>query len=191
MLHIVLIREAEFSWQDMESSLTDSGHRVTELEADVMLPERIARLVPDVIIIAASSPSRDVLEHVCVVSRDTPRPIVMFTNDGSNESISGAIKAGVSAYVVDGFHPNRLAPIMGVARARFEAEQSLKNELDLTKVRLKERQLVEKAKGILMRERHCDEETAYQCLRKSAMDNNKRIGDVAAQLIQAHQMLHG
>lgn len=191
MLHIVLIREAEFSWREMESALTASGHRVTELEADVMLPELIARLIPDVIIIAASSPSRDVLEHVCVVSRDTPRPIVMFTNDGSNESISGAIKAGVSAYVVDGFHPNRLAPIMGVAQARFEAEQSLKNELDLTKVRLKERQLVEKAKGIVMRERHCDEETAYQCLRKSAMDNNKRIGDIAAQLIQAHQMLHG
>lgn len=191
MLHIVLIRDADFSWQEIEESLSSSGHRVTTVESDVMLSDRIARLVPDVIIIAAESPTRDVLEQVCVVSRDTPRPIVMFTNDGSNESIGNAIKAGVSAYVVDGFQPHRLAPIMDVARARFDAEQSLKHELDLTKVRLKERQLVEKAKGILMRERQCDEETAYQHLRKSAMDRNQRIGEIASQLIQAHQLLHG
>lgn len=191
MLHVVLIRDADFSWQEMVSSLSASGHRVTELDPDVMLPERVARLMPDVLIIAAESPSRDILEQICVVSRDTPRPIVMFTNDGSNESIGNAIKAGVSAYVVDGFQPHRLAPIMDVARARFEAEQSLRQELGVAQVRLKERQLVEKAKGLLMRERGMDEETAYQCLRKTAMDNNQRIGEVASHLIQAHQMLHG
>ena len=191
MMNVLLLRDEACAWLSLAEALTAAGYKVTELEPDMRLQDHVARLAPDAIIVATDSPSRDMLEQICVVSRDTPRPIVMFTEDGSNEGITRAIQAGVSAYVVDGCQPHRLAPILEVARARFEAEQGLKRELESAQTRLKERQLVDRAKGILMKQRGMDEESAYRALRKMAMDSNQRIGAVASHLIEAHQLLHG
>jgi response regulator NasT len=159
------------------------------VESPVELFDRVAEHKPDVILIDTESPSRDVLEQLAAMSSSAPRPVVMFTGDSQDETIRAALRAGVSAYIVDGIAPGRLDPIMRIAIERFEADQQLRAELDETRGKLEERKLVERAKGILMKQRGMSEEDAFAALRSHAMDRGIRLGDAARQLIDIAALL--
>jgi two-component system, response regulator / RNA-binding antiterminator len=174
----------------MEQALKDQGHEVLmRVATDADILDHVGRLEPDIIIVDMDSPDRDTLESMRTISRERPRPIVMFADDGDSRMISEAVHAGVSAYVVDGLRPSRLKPIMDVAIARFREFQALRTELEDTRNRLEERKLVERAKGILMRGKGMSEEDAYRALRKMAMDRNQRIGEAARNLIAVAELL--
>ena len=176
--------------RNLRGALTLSGYRVVaELQESIDLPDAVAGLKPEIIIIAADSPSRDTLEHISLTTRNAPRPVVMFTDDGEAESIRAAVKAGVSAYVVDGLAPERLRSILEVACARFEAHQEITQKLADTERQLAERKNIEKAKGLLMKRRGMSEEAAFSELRKLAMQTGKRMGEVAETLIAAEHLL--
>jgi len=159
------------------------------LSSSLELQDAVERLAPDVIIIDTESPSRDSLEHLCVMGRDRPRPIVMFADDDDAATIREAVRAGVSAYVVDGLEPERVKAIVDVACARFEEFQRLRSELAEANRKLSERKLVERAKGLLMKARGVSEDEAYQLLRSLAMNRGKRLGDVAQDVIAAVELL--
>jgi response regulator NasT len=159
------------------------------LESPLELFRRVAEHKPDIVLIDTESPSRDVLEQLAVVSSSAPRAVVLFTEDAHGATIRAALRAGVSAYIVDGIAPGRLQPIMRVAMERFEADQKLRAELEDTKGRLEERKLVERAKGILMKQRGLSEEEAFAALRSHAMDRGIRLGDAAKQLIDIAGLL--
>ncbi len=147
--------------RQLRGALTLAGyHVVAELADAIDLPDAVRGLKPHIVIVAADSPDRDTLEHISLTTRDAPRPVVMFTQDGASESIRAAVKAGVSAYVVDGLAPERLRPILEVACARFEAHQEMAAKLADTERQLAERKTVEKAKGLLMTRRGLTEEEA-------------------------------
>lgn len=168
----------------LEKALEDSGYVVIAvLRSSDNLLKHIEQQQPDVIIVDLESPNRDSLESMRIVTQHNPKPIVMFTNDADDKMISEAINAGVSAYVVDGFNESRIQPIMNVAIARFREFQALRSELEQTKSSLEERKVVEKAKGIVMAQRQCNEDEAYQLIRKLSMDNNKRIIEIAEQIV--------
>src|SRR5260221_7284671 len=164
-----------------------------EVAAAVASPLELLRAVdtvkPDVIIIDTESPSRDVLEHVVLITRDQPRPIVMFSGNDAPDAIRKAVRAGVSAYVVDGLDAARVKSIVEVAVARFDEHQRLRAELAEVNLKLSERKLVERAKGILMKTRGMDEDEAFQALRRMAMDRGKRLGEIAQQLIDMADLL--
>jgi len=168
----------------LERALKDAGYEVVAiLSSNDNLLLHIEKVQPDMIIVDLDSPSRDSLESMRIVTQHNPKPIVMFTNDTDDSMISEAINAGVSAYVVDGFNEKRIKPIMDVAIARFREFQALRNELKKTRNTLEERKIMDKAKGIIMDQRNCNEEEAYKILRKLSMENNKRIVEVAEQII--------
>ena len=168
----------------LERALKDAGYEVVAiLSSNDNLLLHIEKVQPDMIIVDLDSPSRDSLESMRIVTQHNPKPIVMFTNDTDDSMISEAINAGVSAYVVDGFNEKRIKPIMDVAIARFREFQALRNELKKTRNTLEERKTMDKAKGIIMDQRKCNEEEAYKILRKLSMENNKRIVEVAVQII--------
>ena len=129
------------------------------------------------------------LETLFAVTRSNPRPIVMFSEDRASESIREAVRAGVSAYVVDGLDASRVEPILEVAVARFEAFQNLREQLAEATLKLEERKLVERAKGLLMKARGLDEDAAYKLLRQQAMQQQLRLGEVAERLIAAADLL--
>jgi response regulator NasT len=162
---------------------------VAEISDPRKLHDEALRLSPDAIIVDTDSPSRDTLENLCSITESCPRPIVMFAHDRARESIREAVRAGVSAYVVDGLAPERITPILETAVARFEAFHAMKNELDSVKTKLSERKIVEKAKGILMKSAKLTEEDAYRALRKQAMDRNLQIVEVARQVIAVSELL--
>jgi response regulator NasT len=159
------------------------------VEAPLELLRRIEEHRPDIVLIDTESPSRDVLEQLAAVSSTAPRPVVVFTDDSEQDAIRATLRAGVSAYIVDGIAPERLAPIMRVAMERFQAEQRLRAELEETKSRLEERKLVDRAKGILMKQRNVDEDEAFALLRSLAMQRGLRLGEVARQVIDVAQLL--
>ncbi len=166
--------------------LLDAGDEVVAvLPASPDLDERIAAAAPDLIIVDAESGVRDLLEHVVLASRDTPRPIVLFTNDDDTVTAQLAIAAGVTAYIVDGLKPNRVKPVIEVALARFEREQGLRAELSEARLQLSERKLVERAKGIVMQRQGCSEEQAFGRMRKLAMERGLKLAEVAQRILDA------
>ena len=189
MLRVMVVDEDNERREVLRQGLEKAGHRVVaEVQSTVNLSRLVAEVLPDVIIIDTHSPDRDTIEHLCVISQDTPRPIVMFSADGNTEKIREAVRAGVSAYVVDGLAAQRVQPILDVAIARFEALQSLRNELEDTQSQLADRKRIDRAKGILMKAKDLTEETAYAMLRKTAMNENKKIAEVAQSVITAAEL---
>lgn len=174
----------------LKQSLIENGFEVVaHIENDFDLQAKCCEIQPDVVIIDTESPSRDTLENICVMSMHDPRPIVMFTHDGNKEQIKLATQAGVSAYVVGTIPSERLTPVIDAAVARFEEFKSLRMELSLAKSKLDERKVVERAKGLLMKQRGLDEDAAYEMLRSMAMKRNMKLADLSNQLIEAARLL--
>ena len=183
--------------RSLRIGLLESGFNlVAVLPADVFLTERLTQLQPDMVIVDAESDARDALEHVVMATRDAPRPIVMFTNDGDTSHVRDAVAAGVTAYVVAGLAPERIRPILDVAMARFQHEQGLRrelaetrSELDELSAELRERKLIERAKGLLMQRQGLGEAEAYARLRKAAMDKGLKLAEVAQRMLDVADLL--
>ncbi|MDA8231682.1 MAG: ANTAR domain-containing protein [Magnetospirillum sp.] len=189
-LRVIVVDDERERAALVTQALTANGFQVVAvLGAGACPAHRVTELAADVIIVDIDSPDRDMLEDMRRVTFDCGRPVVMFAQDGNPETIRAAVEAGVSAYVVDGLKPERVKPVVDVAIARFRQFQELRSELGRTKATLAERKLVEKAKGILMRQRGCGEEEAYRLMRKMAMDRKVRLADIANRIIEAAQLL--
>ena len=190
MLRVMLVDDSQEEVSPLQEGLVSAGYDIVVVSAlGLALAERVKEFEPDVIIIDTESPSRDVLEHISVVSAHDPRPIVLFTEDRENATIQAALKAGVSAYVVAGIQADRLQPILDVAVARFEREQALREELRDAQTKLIERKVIERAKGILMQQKGVSEEEAFRLLRKLAMDRNTKVLDIARQIVDVAKLL--
>jgi response regulator NasT len=190
MLRIMLVDDSQQEVGLLKEGLQAAGYDVvTAPSAALALPDQVAALEPDVIIIGTESPTRDVLEHIAVMTARAPRPIVLFTDDSAQATIESALKAGVSAYVVAGIQADRLQGILDVAIARFAQEQALREELQAAQTKLADRKVIDRAKGILMAQKHVSEEEAYRLLRKLAMDRNAKLLDVAQQVIDVAKLL--
>jgi response regulator NasT len=162
---------------------------VAVLPADVFLPERIAQIGPDMIIVDAESQARDTLEHVVMATRDARRPIVLFTEDDDTTHVRDAIAAGVTAYVVAGLAPDRVKPVLDVALARFQHEEHLRRELADARSQLTDRKTIDRAKGLLMQRQGLSEDEAYARLRKTAMDKGLKLADVAQRILDVADLL--
>ena len=189
-MRVLLVDESDERAALLRDALAAAGHEVAaSLSSPLELLRAVEALRPDVIVIDTESPTRDVLEHVVIVSQSSPRPIVMFASDAGGEAIRDAVRAGVSAYVVDGLDAGRINTIVEVACARFEEFQRLRSELADANLKLSDRKVVERAKGLLMKARGLDEQAAYGALRRMAMDRNRRIADVAQSVIDMQDLL--
>jgi len=176
--------------RSLRIGLLESGYNVVAvLPADVFLPDRLAQIAPDMVIVDAESGARDTLEHVVVATRDARRPIVLFTNDEDTTHVGAAIAAGVTAYVVAGLAADRVKPVLDVALARFQHEEALRRELADAKSQLSDRKVIDRAKGILMKRQGLPENEAYAVLRKAAMDKGLKLAEVAQRIVDVADLL--
>jgi response regulator NasT len=183
------VSQAERS-RALRIGLLESGFNlIASLPADVFLADRIKQLQPDLIIVDAESEARDALEHVVFATRDERRPIVLFTDDNDTSHVRDAVAVGVSAYIVDGLSSKRIRPILDVAMARFEYEQNLRLERDDAKSALAERTIIDRAKGLLMERQGLNENEAFSKLRKAAMDQGIKLGEVAKRMLDMAHLL--
>ncbi len=176
--------------RELRIGLLECGYNIIAvLPADSFLAQRITQLQPDMIIVDAESDARDALEHVVMATRDERRPIVLFTEDNDTTHVKAAVAAGVNAYIVAGLAPDRIRPIMDVAMARFEHEQSLRQELQSARSELQDRKTIDRAKGLLMQRQNLSEQDAYEKLRKTAMDKGLKLADVAQRMLDVADLL--
>lgn len=189
-LIILVIDENKLRASVIEAGLREAGHESVTVIHDVTgIAARIAEVQPDVIVIDLENPNRDMLENMFQLSRAVKRPIAMFVDRSDTASIEAAVDAGVSAYIVDGLRKERVKPILDMAISRFNAFSRMARELEEARSELAGRKMIERAKGILMKSRGLSEEDAYALLRKTAMNQNRKIGDIAQSLVTAVDLL--
>ncbi len=189
-LTILVIDENKLRASVIETGLREAGHaRVTILNEVYGAARRIEELQPDVIVIDLESPNRDMLEAMFQLSRSVKRPIAMFVDKSDQRSIEDAVEAGVSAYVVDGLKQDRVKTILDMAVSRFNAYSRMERELAEAKSELEGRKVVDRAKGILMKTRGLSEDEAYKLMRKTAMNQNRKVAEIAQSLVMAADLL--
>ncbi len=190
LLKIVIVDESPIRAAIIEEGLREAGFsQVVHIAETANLLARVYAVDPDVILIDLENPSRDVLEQMFQVSRVVKRPVAMFVDQSDSASIRAAVDAGVSAYVVDGLKKERVKHILDMCISRFNAYTRLQNELDRAKSALAERKVIDRAKGILMKARNITEEEAYALMRRTAMNENKKIVDIAQSVVTAADLL--
>ncbi|MEY3885162.1 MAG: hypothetical protein RIS87_937 [Pseudomonadota bacterium] len=190
MLRVMIVDNDLERTKPLKQSLIDTGYNViAHLKDTVNLDAACCELQPDIVIIDTDSPSRDTLENICVMTMHDPRPIMMFTHDDDKEQMKLATKAGVCAYVVGSIPNERLRPVIDAAVARFDEFKHLRAALNEANTKLSERKVIERAKGLIMKQRKIDEEEAYILLRNMAMQKHVRMGQLSQQIIEAAQLL--
>ena len=189
-MRIVIVDDSGLRATVLEDGLREAGYDDIHLvPPDHGFVARLERMAPDVVLMDLGSPSRDTLEEMLAVSRALARPIAMFVDRSDEAMIGAAIDAGISAYVVDGLRKERVKPILDLAIRRFNAFARMQAELDEAKTALADRRTIDKAKTILMSSRNLSEPDAYSLLRTTAMNQGRRIVDVAEALITASSLL--
>jgi len=189
-LNVLVIDENSIRASIIEVGLREAGYdNVTIIDDMNGLARRIMEINPDVIVIDIENPNRDMLESIFQISRAVKRPIAMFVDKSDEASIEAAVEAGVSAYIVDGLKQERVRPILKMAISRFNAFSRLNRELEETRGELENRKLIDRAKGLLMRSRGLTEDEAYALMRRTAMNQNRKIVEIAQSLITAASLL--
>ncbi|KAF1710236.1 response regulator receiver and ANTAR domain protein [Pseudoxanthomonas sp. CF125] len=190
MLRVLLVNDTEKPIGELRAALQAAGYEVLEevAAADALL-KAVESQQPDAVIIDVDSPSRDTLEQLAVMHRHAPRPVVMFSADGDDRLIRDVVAAGVTAYVVDGLTPARMAPILQVALARFEQQAHVRRQLSEVQQQLADRKLIDRAKGLLVEKRGMSEAEAYASMRQLAMRQGQKLVDIARQIIAMADLL--
>ena len=177
------------------AAILEEGLRAAGVGTVVIIPDgtdlqaRVATLKPDVVVIHLESPSRDILEQMSSIARHVERPVAMFVDRSDQTMMQAAVDAGISAYVVDGLRAERIKPILDIAILRFNAFARLQRELDEARSELADRKLIERAKGILMTRKGLSEDDAYRLLRRQAMNEKRKIAEIARAIVTAAELL--
>ncbi|MDM8167567.1 ANTAR domain-containing protein [Roseovarius sp.] len=189
-LTVVVVEED----RDRATGIVDALKKTGDCDVYVIgnytsLARKIAEHAPDIVLIDIDNPTRDTMEELTLASGPLDRPVAMFVSGAAGGLAREAIEAGVSAYVVDGLAPERVKPVMDTAIARFSMVRQMRNELAETRRALEERKVIDRAKGLLMKAKGLDEDAAYALLRKTAMDQGRKVADVAEALVTAAGLL--
>ena len=186
---IVVERDRDRAMMIVDGLREAGDYNVMVISEEAGLARRITERQPDVVLIDVANPSRDVLEELTLATSPLDRPVAMFVDRSDGTLTRAAIEAGVSAYVVDGLRAERIKPVLDAAIARFHMVAKMRAELTATRRALEERKVIDRAKGILMRAKNLSEEDAYALIRKTAMDQGRKVADVAQALVTAAEML--
>lgn len=189
-LNIMLVTSADKQKNTIVEGIKQSGFSVTSI-LGVMddLYVNVEMSDPDCIIIDLKNPNSEYLEQIRKVNRELPKPVVMFSESAEYDVIEEVVKSGVHAYIVDGLDLNRIKPIVETAMLRFNEFQKLRNQLNEAQTSLKDRKNIDIAKGLLMEHKNMSESEAYKKLRKMAMDQNKKMGEIAENVISMFRLL--
>ena len=191
MKKVLLVQESSGQSGDLMGVLNELGYddiRRVSSSSDILFHGK--EYQPDMLVIDVYEPDAELLSMISSFTKKSPMPTIMFVEEGSSEMISDVINAGVSAYIVDGYQRNRVKVIVELALVRFSETQNLKIELENAQSALHQRKDIDRAKGVIMKQKNCGEEDAYKLLRKTAMDKNIKIIDVAKQILDVAEMLH-
>ncbi len=187
MLNVLLI-ESNLDNTLLEKSLKDYGFKFLKTQYNPTFLALIKEITPDIIIFNIDTPSKLLLADLQTLNQQTPLPVIMFASDGNIDTINQAIKAEVSAFIVDCLEYKRINSMINVAIARFKHQQYLNNALEEARAKLEDRKQIDRAKAILIKTQNFTEDEAYHTLRKLAMDRNITLGEMAKNVIAMSEL---
>ena len=191
MKRILLICEDTSNTDELLQLLSKLGYSdIRCIKRDADIARHSDEISPDMLVLDVTRPDSRLLSTISSLVEEKPMPVVMFVEESDDDFISEVVKSGVSAYVVDGYHHSRVRQIIEIAVARFDETRKLKEELQKTRQTLGERKNIDRAKGIIMKQKGCDEDAAYKMMRKMAMDKNVKISSIADRILEVSELLH-
>lgn len=168
---------------EMRRKLESQGFLISlELNQPDSLLDNIQPHQPDVMVVVVEQLNKRVLSELAQVYSHNPITILVFAQSHAPEALRAAVSSGVCSYVVDDVRPDRLPVIIDLAVERFEQSRHLTSELEITKQKLDNRKLIEKAKGILMQKKQISEDVAYAQMRRSAMNQGITIAELSKRI---------
>ena len=189
-LRVLIVDDSTSRGEAVAAALrADDCQVVGVVPEDGNLIENVRNTNADVIVCALDSASRDTIESMGALHRGEPRPVVMFVDRSEPGRTEQAMEAGIAAYVIEGLAPQRVKPVIDVAIARFRAHRQLQDQLDEARMALSDRKLIDRAKLILIKQRHMTEDEAHRSLRKLAMEQGRKLRDVAESVISLSDMI--
>ena len=189
-MDIILISDSVENVHPIMNAAERAACRVIkQIGPDDQASSYIKKLHPDALVVISDDMDRTILRELHTIKDNSPLPVLIFTRDADPYSIEAAVKAGASSYIIDCHDPDRLKPLLDVAKTRFAEQRRIEDELDDTRQALVDRKKVDKAKGILMKQKSLDEGKAYKMMRDLAMSHNKKMGEMAEQIILASELL--
>lgn len=189
-MNLIIVTDSLDSSQPLVNAALTAGHRVMRhIGTNEQAGDYVAAMCPHAVIFISDEIDHLVLREMQAVTNKRPTPMLVFTRDSSEAAIDASVKAGASSYIVDCHDPARINSLLRVSQTRFTEQQKLASELRQTRIALQDRKVVEKAKGLIMQRKRISEDQAYRAMRKLAMDRNKRLGEIAEQIIAASEVL--
>ncbi|NLU41502.1 MAG: response regulator [Firmicutes bacterium] len=187
----VLIAEDEYlCLMGIRSSLRSLGHRViAEASNGRHAVDQALEKKPDLIIMDINMDDMDGIEAIRRVNEQMLIPSIIVTGYCEDDLVKRATNAGVFAYLVKPVDADDLKSAIEVAMARFEEFKQLKEELHGLEQALEARKYIERAKGILMDRQNLREAEAMRRLQEMSMKSNKRMVEVAKEIIDADNLL--
>ncbi len=189
-LRIVIVDQNPLRTAILRDGLREAGHeQVIVVDSFLDLEQRLRTIDADIVLIDLENPNRDVLEQMIRVSGANARPVAMFADSSDAAMINAAIDAGVSAYVVDGLKKERVKNIVDLTVSRFNAFARLREELAVAQGQLADRKVIDQAKALVMKAKNISEDQAYAMMRKVAMNEGKKIAEIARSILTAAELL--
>ncbi len=162
----------------------DGAFSISQVGRGEPLLEAVRRFAPDVVIVDMARPDRDGLDSVRLLNRDQMVPVLMFIDEDDPAFMEEAIAAGVSSYHVHGIEPLAIKPVLRAALGVFQRMRVLAARLQAAEEQIAARQVIEQAKRLLMTRERMSEPAAHRYLQRRAMDQQKKVVEVAQALLR-------
>ncbi len=188
-LRFVIADDDGLTLMVLRKILIAMGHEVIGEAGDGQQAVALVQEVkPDLVILDIRMPKMEGLEAARLIQSQCATPVIILSAHTESGLGSEAASAGAHAYLVKPFTAAQLTPAIELALTNFEKSRMLEEKLQQVNEALEARKLIERAKGILMRQTGLDEEAAYLKLQKTARNENKKLVEVARALILAEQL---
>ena len=151
--------------------------------------EKIQKTEPDLILMDINLPEKDGLSVLEEVNRNKVIPSIIVSGEFSGELVDRANEVGVFGYLLKPIDEKQLEVTIKVALRRFEEFKEMSDKHENLNMALKERKLVERAKGILMDRFGVKESEAMKQLQKKSRDKNTKLAVIAREIIDAEKLL--
>ncbi|NLG61564.1 MAG: response regulator [Candidatus Cloacimonetes bacterium] len=174
----------------LTSQLETLGHQVVATASNGREAVELARQTkPDLAFLDIRMPTMTGPEAAHEIANERAIPMIILSAYSDARTVDEAIRAPVFHYLVKPVDPDDLAPAIAVAKARFEEWLDARRQKEMLELRLEERKIIERAKGLLMDSRGLSEKEAYRFLQKTSQDKNTPMVELARKLLLAAPLL--
>jgi response regulator NasT len=169
--------------------LPSLGHEIVAVAANGReLIEKCRATRPDLLILDIRMPEMDGLAALEELCREECLPSILVSGYSDPEFVRRAEECGVMAYLVKPVKLAELGPAIALAMRRFEQLHALREEARDLRQSLEDRKVVERAKGILILRLRLNEAEAFRQMQKLAMQSNRKLIDVAQEILESESL---